>query len=98
MPDQESHIPVTPLSERIKIRLGNAIAVSPIMQRFALPGLIGIALIVMGLWQKLDWLAIAGLILAAPVLWCYFVIMLIYPLMALFEKLFTKPHEPYWKD
>lgn len=87
-----------PLSERTKNLLLGAIAVSPIMQRFAVPGFIGIALIAVGLWQNLDWLAIIGFILAAPVLWCYFVIMAIYPLMLLYEKLFMKPHEPYWKD
>lgn len=76
------------LSERTKHLLLNAIAVSPIMQRFALPGIVGALLIGLGVWQKITWLTITGLILAAPVLWCYFVIMVIYPIVLLFEKLF----------
>jgi hypothetical protein len=83
-----------PLSERTRNLLLNAIAVSPIMKRFALPGLIGMLLIGVGIWQKIDWLWIAGLVLAAPVLWCYLVIMLVYPIMALF----TKSQPRHWKE
>ena len=87
-----------PLPERAKELLMSAIAVSPIMKRFALPGAVGLILAAVGVWQQITWLTIVGLILAIPILWCYFVIMVIYPLMFLFEKLFAKPREPYWKE
>ena len=87
-----------PVSEKTKNLLMNAIAVSPIMKRFMLPGIIGMLLAGVGLWQDMEWLVITGLVLAAPVLWCYLLVMVVYPLMLLYEKLFTKPREPYWKE
>jgi hypothetical protein len=76
-----------PLSERTKNLLMNAIAISPIMKWGALPGIIGIPLIAVGVEKKIEWLTITGLVLAAPVLWCLFVITVICPLVILFEKL-----------
>lgn len=87
-----------PLSVRTKELLLSAIAVSPILRRFGLPGVAGLLLIGVGWWQRFTWLTIAGVILAAPVLWCYFVIMVICPLVLLYEKLFATPREPYWKE
>ncbi len=85
---------VRPLSERIKNLAEHAIAISPIIKRFWLPGTIGILLLAAGLWQEIEWLAITGLILAAPIFWCYVVIGIIGPLISLFEK----PQEKHWKD
>ncbi len=75
-----------PLSENIRNLAESAIAISPIVRRFALPGLVGFLLIGLGWWQQTTWLTIAGLILAAPILWCYVVLALVYPLLFLFEK------------
>jgi magnesium-transporting ATPase (P-type) len=86
------------LSERTQNLLLNAIAVSPIMQRFAFPGAAGLVLAAVGAWQDIPWLTIAGLILAAPVLWCYFVIMVICPIVLLFEKLFSGPPKRHWEE
>ena len=65
--------PVMPLSEKTKYFLMKAVAISPIMNRFMLPGIIGMLLTGVGVWQEMTWLAIAGLVLAAPILWCYVV-------------------------
>ena len=83
-----------PLSERTKNLLLNAIAVSPIMKRFALPGIIGIPLLAVGVAKKIQWLTVAGLVLAAPVLWCFFVMLVIAPLVILFEK----PPKRHWEE
>ncbi len=83
-----------PLSERTKDLLCRAIAVSPILQRYALPGLVGLLLVGVGVWQQITWLTIAGLLLAAPVLWCYLVIMVVCPLILLFSK--NQPR--HWKE
>ncbi len=83
-----------PLSEKIRNLAESAIAISPIIRRFALPGLVGFLLIGLGWWQQTTWLTIAGLILAAPILWCYVVLAFVVPLMALFHK----PQPPYWKE
>lgn len=75
-----------PLSEKTKTLLMNTIAVSPVMKRFMLPGIIGMLLTGVGLWQKMEWLTITGLVLAAPILWCYVVVMVVTPLVLLFSK------------
>ena len=74
------------LSEKTRYLLMNAIAVSPILKRFMLPGIIGMLLTGVGVWQKMEWLTITGLVLAAPVLWCYVVVIVVYPLLLLFSK------------
>lgn len=82
------------LSETTKERLMAMIAVSPIFRRFALPGLIGLTCAGLGIWLDISWLWITGLILAVPVLWCYIVIMVVYPVMLLFDK----PPKRYWSE
>ena len=74
------------LSQKTKERLLTMIAVSPIVQRFALPGLIGLICIGLGVWLDILWLSITGLILATPVLYCYIVILIVYPVIFLFDK------------
>ena len=83
-----------PLSEKIRNLGENAIAISPILRRFGGPGLIGLLLIGLGLWQDMTWLTIAGIILAAPVIWCYVVLIVVYPLLILF----CKPQQRHWKE
>jgi hypothetical protein len=39
------------------------------------------------------WLLIAGLIPATPIVWCYVLIMVVYPIILLFEK----PPKRYWE-
>jgi len=67
-----------PLTERTKNLLLNAIAISPIMKWCSFPGIIGILLIGVGLWQRTTWLTVIGLVLAAPILWCYAVLLCVY--------------------
>lgn len=74
------------LSEKTRCLLMNTIAVSPILKRFMLPGIIGMLLTGVGVWQEMEWLTITGFILAAPVLWCYVVVIAVYPLILLFSK------------
>ncbi len=83
-----------PLSEKIRNLAENAIAISPIVRRFVWPGLAGFLLIGLGWWQQTTWLTIAGMILAAPILWCYVVLAFVVPLLALFSK----PQPPHWKE
>ena len=81
-------------SEKARERLRTMIAVSPILQRFALPGIVGHAFVWIGIWQDILWLSIAGLILAAPVVWCYALIIFVYPIMLFFDK----PPKRYWHE
>jgi hypothetical protein len=67
-----------PLSEKSKNFLLAPFAISPIMRKAALPGIVGFILIGVGFWQKLVWLKIVGIIFAAPVLWVYFVVIFIF--------------------
>lgn len=83
-----------PLSEKIRSLGENAIAISPILRRFGVPGLAGLLLIGLDLWQQTTWLTITGMILAAPVIWCYVVVMVVYPLLLLF----CKAQERHWKE
>lgn len=75
------------LSERTKSLLGALFAISPILRRFALSGLVGLLLFAAGAWQDLDWLKVAGIILAAPVIWAYAVLLLVYFPYLLFDSL-----------
>jgi hypothetical protein len=81
-------------SEKPKEQLWTMIAVSPILQRLAFPGIFGLALMGLGVWQDILWLSIAGLILAAPVVWCILLITVVYPVLLLFDK----PPKRYWEE
>lgn len=67
-----------PLSDRTKNLLLAPFAISPIMARFSLPGLIGFLLFAVGVWQQTAWLKVTGIILAAPILWAYAVLFFVY--------------------
>lgn len=64
------------------------------MHRFGVPGIVGLTLIGFGIWKNIMWLTFASLVLAAPILWCYLLILLVFPIMLLFEK----PQKRYWKE
>jgi len=55
------------------------------MRRFSLPGLIGLLILAIGVWQKLEWLKVIGIILLAPVIWVYIVLLLVYVPYLLFD-------------
>ena len=79
--------PQMPLSEKAQHRLLMPFALSPIMKWGALPGIVGLILIAVGGLKKIGWLKIAGAVLAAPMFWCYFVILFIFMPYLLFEKI-----------
>lgn len=60
-------------------------AISPIIARFAWPGLIGLLLFGIGVWQQMTWLKVAGAILAAPIVWSYAVLLFVYCPILLIE-------------
>ena len=74
-----------PLSNKTKNRLLALFAISPIMDRFALPGLIGLLLFGIGVWRRVTWLKVTGIILAAPVIWVYAVLLFVYVPFLLFD-------------
>ena len=53
------------------------LAISCIMQQWLLPGIVGAVLFILGFWLDIECVEIAGLILAAPGLWAYTVIILV---------------------
>jgi len=57
------------------------------MKRCAVPSLIGIVVLAIGFIQKIRWLEIVGVILAAPILWVYFVIIFVFMPMLIFGKI-----------
>jgi hypothetical protein len=79
-----------PLSEKTKARLLAPFAVSRIIRFGALPGLVGMVLLGIGIYQQIDALKIIGVMLLLPVLWVYFVIMCIYIPFAMVDKLFKR--------
>ena len=75
-----------PLSEKTKNILLAPFAISPILQRFAWPGIAGFLIFGIGLWRQMDWLMVIGAILAAPVIWAYAVLLLVYFPYLLFDS------------
>lgn len=61
-------------------------AISHMMQRFWLPGLIGFLLFAVGMWQRVTWLKIAGIVLAAPIIWVYAVVIFVFFPFVLFDR------------
>jgi len=76
-----------PLSEKTKNWLLMPFAISPIMKWGALPGIIGLVFIAVGILKKVGWLKIAGVVLAAPMFWCYFVVIFIFLPYLVFDKI-----------
>ena len=73
------------MSNRTKDLLLATFAISPIIARFSLPGLIGFLLFVVGVWQQATWLKVIGVVLAAPILWAYAVLLFVYGPILLVE-------------
>ena len=63
------------------------LAISCIMQRWLLPGIVGVVLFMLGFWLDIECMEIAGLILAAPGLWSYTVIILVLLHIAAFKRI-----------
>jgi thiosulfate reductase cytochrome b subunit len=78
------------LSEKTKNRLLMPFAVSRIMRFGALPGIIGMILLGIGIYQQIAVLKIIGFVLIIPILWVYFAIMCIYLPFVVVEKLFKR--------
>jgi len=76
-----------PLSEKTRNMLLAPFAISHIMQRFWLPGLAGLLLFAIGAWQHVSWLKVAGIVLAAPIIWVYAVVMFVFFPYLLFDSL-----------
>lgn len=67
-----------PLSEKTKNLLLMPLAISPILKWCALQGFVGWALITIGVHTNVGWLTAIGVVFAAPLLWCVFVIAFIF--------------------
>ena len=75
------------ISDRTRNLLLAPFAISPIISRFALPALIGVVLFVAGLWLQATWLKAIGVVLAAPILWAYAVLLFVYCPILLVEAI-----------
>ena len=76
-----------PLSETTKTRLYMLFSICPIMRYGAVPFVIGLLMIWTGHVQQIDWLKTIGFVLTLPIIWVYIVVMFIFPLAVLFERL-----------
>lgn len=75
------------LSERTITRLCTPFSVCPIIRYGAAPFVIGLLMIWAGFFQQIDWLKTVGFVLTLPIIWVYLVIMFVFPIAVLFEKL-----------
>lgn len=66
------------LPAKMRNRIGSLFAISLIMQRFILPGIVGIVCFSLGLWLHISWLRVLGIVLAAPIIWVYCVIIFVF--------------------
>jgi hypothetical protein len=72
--------------EKTKNILLAPFAISRIMKRCWLPGLVGMLLFAVGVWWHVCWLKIVGIVLAAPVIWVYAVLMFVFFPFILFDS------------
>lgn len=79
-----------PLSEKTKHILLAPFAISRIMQRCWLPGLIGVLLFALGVWQHVGWRKGTGIVLAAPIIWVYAVVIFAFLPFAVFDHVRRK--------
>jgi hypothetical protein len=79
-----------PLSEKAKNILLAPFAISHIMQRCWLPGMIGLLLLLIGNWCHIGWLEVAGIILAAPMIWVYALVIFVFLPFAVFDHIRQK--------
>jgi hypothetical protein len=78
------------LHENTKNLLVAPFAISRIMEQCWLPGVIGLLLFAVGVWQHVGWLKIVGIVLAVPILWVYAVVMLVFFPFILFDSLWRR--------
>lgn len=76
-----------PLSEKTRNLLLAPFAISHILNRCWLPGLVGCLLFAAGAWQQAVWLQIGGFILAAPIIWVYAVVLFVFLPFAVFDRI-----------
>jgi hypothetical protein len=79
-----------PLSARTKNILAAPFAVSHIMQRCWLPGVVGLLLLALGWWRDIGWLKVTGVLLAGPLIWVYAVVIFVLLPFALFDRMRRK--------
>lgn len=79
-----------PLSENTKHILLAPFAISHIMDRCWLPGIIGILMFALGFWRHAGWLKVTGLVLAAPIIWVYAVVIFVFIPFAIFDHVWRK--------
>ena len=80
-----SGVPMLPREKARNILLA-PFAISHIMDRCWLPGLVGLLLFAVGVWRHAGWLKIAGIVLAAPIIWVYAVLMFVFLPYILFDS------------
>jgi hypothetical protein len=84
--------PAASRSERIRELLAAPFAISPIIQHFWLPGVIGILCLTIAMSQDVGWLALLGAVLAAPVIWALAVLILVYFPYLLYDAIRRRFH------
>jgi hypothetical protein len=78
------------LNEKTRNILLAPFAISSIMQRCWVPGLVGLLLFAVGVWQHVAWLKIAGIILTAPVIWVYALVMFVFIPFFLLDRIWRR--------
>ncbi len=73
--------------KKIETIVSNLLAISVIMNRFSLPGMLGIILFTVGIWQRIGWIEIVGIILSLPIIWVYFVLIFVFFPSIIFERI-----------
>ncbi len=73
--------------KKIETIISNLLAISVIMNRFSLPRMLGIIIFTVGIWQRIGWLKIVGVILSLPIIWVYFVLMFVFFPSIIFDRI-----------
>ena len=68
-------------------RLLTPFGISPLVRWATFPGIVGLLMSAFGFVLKLGWLEIVGLLLAAPLLWAYFVSIFVFMPVLIFDKI-----------
>jgi len=71
------------INEKTRNILLAPFTISHIMKRCWLPGLVGV-------WQHVGWLKIAGIVLALPVIWVYAVVIFVFFTFILFDSVWRR--------
>jgi uncharacterized membrane protein len=75
------------IDEKTRNILLGPFAISHIMERCWLPGLVGVLFFAVGAWRHVGWLKVAGVVLALPVIWVYAVVMFVFFPYILFDSI-----------